>query len=781
MERPAVGWYVAAYGLVVVLALALRLWDLGGRPMHYDESLHASYTWQLFSGEGFRHEPWIHGPLQFFLNSVVFGIFWDSDYTVRVTYALFGSALVALPYFLRSHLGRAAALIAAVMLALSPALFYFSRYSRNDIYMAFWALALFILMWRYINEGKNRYLYMTAAVLALAFATKETAYIIVAIFGLLLLLLSVTDVVPWLTRRISLSDFSAPASFLLLMGTLTLPQWAALVSVFQGSGEEGLVLASTTATGGVPVGVPLWAEPFVNVGLINLPGFLDGIVLAAIASLGIYGVFAFRRTPSRAAVVAGAAALAAVVYAALAFINMEVAVNYLVAGAVLLAVSILAAALGLMWRWRVWLTCAAIFYGIWLTFYTSIFSLFGKPFTECPETIDGVVGTVCSRFGGAFTGVWQSLGYWMAQQEVSRGNQPWFYYLLIGSVYEFLPLLLGLIGVIYFLRKGGFLGLFLIFWACATFMAYTVAGEKMPWLLVNIIVPFIILAAKLIGNLVEGLPWRKLLRSPSLSLLLIAPLFLAALVYLTGRFLNDGTIESALDWVVFAAATLLSMAFVFVLSLNRPAVGLGLGALGVMALLLGFTAFSALRASYTNDDQPVEMLVYAGASEDVRQLAIDLREQPFLQDPGEQVLVDYEIWYPFNWYVRKDAYIAYRCYKDEKEREYYEGCSPIQETPTAKGLVLLAHHGSRDSQYLHGYEQNGPFKDLIWFPETYRREEEDRQNETFWQEFPRDLAMAGDRLSDSRTWRDAYNYILGRRLTEDWWDSNFFTYLPKAP
>jgi len=108
-----------------MVALGLRLWDLGARPIHYDESLHAFYSWQLFTGDGFRHEPWIHGPLQFFLNSAVFGIFWDSDYTVRLSYALFGAALVGLPYFLRDYLGRPAALIAAVMLALSPALPYF--------------------------------------------------------------------------------------------------------------------------------------------------------------------------------------------------------------------------------------------------------------------------------------------------------------------------------------------------------------------------------------------------------------------------------------------------------------------------------------------------------------------------------------------------------------------------------------------------------------------------------------------------------------------------------
>ena len=93
--------------------------------MHYDESLHAYYSWDLFVGNGMRHEPWIHGPLQFFLNAAVFSMFWDSDYTARLIYCLFGAGLVGLPYFLRDYMGRVATLTAGAMLAVSPTLLYF--------------------------------------------------------------------------------------------------------------------------------------------------------------------------------------------------------------------------------------------------------------------------------------------------------------------------------------------------------------------------------------------------------------------------------------------------------------------------------------------------------------------------------------------------------------------------------------------------------------------------------------------------------------------------------
>ena len=39
-----------------------------------------------------------------------------------------------------------------------------------------------ICIWRYLDEQKQRYLYVLAAVLALSFATKEVTFITVAIF-----------------------------------------------------------------------------------------------------------------------------------------------------------------------------------------------------------------------------------------------------------------------------------------------------------------------------------------------------------------------------------------------------------------------------------------------------------------------------------------------------------------------------------------------------------------------------------------------------------------------
>ena len=793
---------MAPFGALVLIALGLRLWGLGERAIHYDESLHAFYSWQLFTGDGYRHEPWIHGPLQFHLNALVFATFWDSDYTARLSYALLGAALVGLPYYLRDYLGRPAALIASVLLALSPALLYFSRYSRNDIYMAFWALALFVLMWRYLNEHKNRYLYLAAAVLALAFATKETAYIIVAIFGLGLFLLSLKQIISWLLGRSRLSEMTGPAAFLLLLGTLTLPQWAAMSAIFQGSGSEGLVLAYNGTEPGVPVGLPLWGGTFVTPGVINLPSVIDGLILGGIVAAGLGAAWIVRRRVKGVAVsltigglgvawvtrrsIKGSAvpltvaALGSLAYTLMAFIHFEVAQNYLVAGAILITTLVLSVVVGLMWRWRVWLISAGIFYLIWITLYTSVFSLFGRPFNECPDTVTGVAGTACTKLGGAFTGVWQSFGYWLAQQDVARGNQPWYYYFVLGSVYEYLPLLLGGVGIIYYLRKGGFLGLFLVFWSVSTFVAFTFASEKMPWLLVNITVPFILLTAKLAGDLVERLPWRRLLGSLNVALLLTAPLFLVAGIYLLKRFVAEGAVATRTDWLAVGLVVLLGLLSATLIYRARPAVGMSLVALGIGALLLGSSAFVAIRASYGSDDFPVEMLVYAGASADVRQVATDLRQNLAQENLSGGVQVDYEVWYPFNWYVRNDNFVEYRCYKDETEGGYVDWCSPLKEAPSAPALLLLDSHGRRDATYLTDYTEQGPYRDLLWFPESYRRRGENRPNESFWEEVPKDLSYVKDNITKRAAWNGALDYLIHRRLGSDWWDTKFHSYFPSV-
>ena len=767
---------MAIFAGLALLALGLRLWELDGRTMHYDEAIHVNYAWRMATGDGFSHSPWMHGPLQIHLTAFIYTLFSDSDFTARLTYVLFGSALVFLPFFLRTYLGRTGAIVTAVLLTLSPAMLYFSRFGRNEILMSFFALALLILMWRYLNEGKNRYLYMASAVLALMFASKETSYIIVVILGAALLLMSLPEIVPWALGRMKLSEMSNAPAFLILMATLTLPQWSALISIPLAAFGMELVAEGT----GV-VGLPVWGDPFYTFPLIDLPEFGNALILAGMVAVPV-GVAVFTHAGRRwAKWLVPTALLAALIYAIASLPNGIVGRDYLVAIGTLAATLAVSAVIGLMWRWKVWLICAGIFYFIWMFFYTSVFSAFTQSHGFCPDALGSPFSTLCSRMGGVFTGSWQSLGYWVAQQEVARGGQPWYYHFIIGSVYEFLPLLFGTAAIVYYLKKMDLFGIMLAFWAVLTFLAYTIAGEKMPWLIVNITLPFILLAGKFIGDQIEWVRWRRILGNPASALLILAPLAILGGVFLLYRYLDKGAMDSWQSWGLLIGIVAIVGASAFLIKKARLRMGVTLTSLGIAALLLGFSTFVAFRATYNYDDTPVEMLVYAQGSDDLVE-TVDNLEDVLANGAGQQprVEVDYEIWYPMTWYVRHEEnanVLKFNCYKDESEPGYVAWCNPLEETPSSNALLLIESHGNRDFEYLRGYEKSPPLKNLLWFPEnTYRRPGEDRRNEAMVEQLKRDFHFFKDNVTQREQWKDGLDYFLFRRLGAEWWDSKFFAY-----
>jgi hypothetical protein len=94
---------------------------------------------------------------------------------------------------------------------------------------------------------------------------------------------------------------------------------------------------------------------------------------------------------------------------------------------VVIPIFIISIALGLWWNSRQWLINAGIWYVIYIVLYTSMFT----------------------NGAGFFTGLVGSLGYWLAQQAVNRGDQPLYYYSLIQiPIYEFLPALGSILAII---------------------------------------------------------------------------------------------------------------------------------------------------------------------------------------------------------------------------------------------------------------------------------------------------------------------------------------------
>src|SRR3990170_2347409 len=174
-------WEIAILALLLVAAVLTRFPGLGDRVMSHDETTHVVFSWQLYRGDGYMHDPLSHGPLQFHLIALSYFLFGDNDFTARVPVAVFGVLTIWFVWWgFRRYIGRIGALTAAFFFLISPYILYYERYARNESYVALFGLLMLWGMLRYLDTGKTKYLYITTAALALHFTAKETSFIYAA-------------------------------------------------------------------------------------------------------------------------------------------------------------------------------------------------------------------------------------------------------------------------------------------------------------------------------------------------------------------------------------------------------------------------------------------------------------------------------------------------------------------------------------------------------------------------------------------------------------------------
>ena len=251
-----------------------------------------------------------------------------------------------------------------------------------------------------------------------------------------------------------------------------------------------------------------------------------------------------------------------------------------------------AAAVGLWWDWKRWLKLAGVFSAITVTLFTTFFT---NP-------------------AGVGTGFIGSLGYWLAQQAVARGSQPWYYYLIVFPLYEYLPLLGGLLAAMYYYVHRKSLSTFsqafipfVVWWAVLILAALSLAGEKMPWLSTHLAVPFILLTGWWIGQLLER-PWQ---------------------------------------WTQNRAERLSA--------LSR---GVALGGIGLAALL---TVRTALAVNYLNYDYTTELIAYAHGAPGVKGVMGEIDALAAHTGAGRDLKIAYddEVSWPMTWYLRDYPNQAY--------------------------------------------------------------------------------------------------------------------------
>jgi uncharacterized protein (TIGR03663 family) len=177
--------------LLFLFSLGIRLWQLDLKLFHHDEAIHAWFSYRLLTDGVYEYDPMYHGPLLYYVTAAVFALLGDSDITGRLVPAILGALLVPLvyPIYRLGYLNGRQSLIAALFLAISPCMVYFSRFLRNDIFIAFFTLLLLVALLLYLERQQLRYALLASAAFAFGMCAKENMPIIAAIFGFYLIFL----------------------------------------------------------------------------------------------------------------------------------------------------------------------------------------------------------------------------------------------------------------------------------------------------------------------------------------------------------------------------------------------------------------------------------------------------------------------------------------------------------------------------------------------------------------------------------------------------------------
>lgn len=387
-----VRWERLAWPALLLFSLTARLADLGHRALSHDESLHSLYSWYLSNGLNYRHDPMMHGPLLFHLNGLLLALAPATDFLSRLVPALLGAGCVALLWLYRRWLGRAGAWWAAALVSLEPALLYYSRYLRNDIYISFFTLLMVWALLRYREERRPEHLLWLAGGLALSFVTKENCFIHGAVLGSGCVLFALVEAVrggdgwfrSWWTHPLMEGA--------LAMLTLALPFAGALLHPLFG-----------------------W-DPLDNQSL-------EGQTRIGAVALAVFGL------------------------------STAAAIPYFHARR----------------RLRTWLTALGLFWLVQAMLYTTLFT---------------------NVRHGLASGLAGSLGYWLAQHEVKRGNPDPFFYVTLLLLYA--PVLIA--GAVWAVGRLKTLPiLFFLWWTLGNLAVYSWAGERMPWLLPHTTLPLCLL------------------------------------------------------------------------------------------------------------------------------------------------------------------------------------------------------------------------------------------------------------------------------------------------
>lgn len=649
--------HIIIFILILIVAVISRFYMLGERVMSHDEINHVYFAYQFYKGGEYVHNPITHGPLQFHLLELSYFLFNASDFSARIPAAFFSLISILFIWKFKRYLGKNGVIAAAVLFTISPFMLYYGRYARNEAIAIFFCLATVWATLRYLDNGENKYIYLTAVFTSLHFSTKETAFIFTAQLMIFLGLLFIYRISkqPWKNINLRLIFFVLLlVSVLLLLAVLFVP----------GSSEKGET----------EVGIQSGISQLQLIFIVSALGtFLVAFILLIFAygwdrlkNERSFGMLLFQLTlvlPQLAAFPAFWAKLPLTEYA-----NSEVVGKVSIILAILLVVSILA---GGAWKPKEWLIGAGIYYGIFILFYTSIFS----------------------NLGGIYSGMIGSLGYWLEQHGVERGSQPWYYFILIQlPLYEYLALFGTFIGGIYasiwafrrtskpefakiLLENGNTqllsgdnsrrIGLaLLLFLSLTSIPIYMAVGEKMPWLAVHTSWSMWLVTGWLFGNLINKVNWSQIITvrgmiaasaifSSIISFSFAGLMWLAPIQPFSGKETES---LAASGRFLFMVLIFLGSSYTFIRSTKTwPRKQHFYLLLFTILVTLGIlTIRHASLASFENYDEGTEYLVYAHSARGPKDALEEIESISLRMTGGKDLKIGFDnhTAYPFWWYLR---------------------------------------------------------------------------------------------------------------------------------
>lgn len=756
LERPLLtlvnfNWETTAWIVLLVIASFLRFANVGERAMSHDESLHSLYSYYLYDTGKYEHNPMMHGPFLFHMNAVAYFLFGDNDATARFFPVLAGIGIVVMTWLFRRYIGRTGALIAGVLVTVSPSLLFHSRYIRDDIYIAFFLMLWIYGAFRYLDTRERKWLPLIMVGMSLGILSMEAHFISGAILGAFFMGLALWQVIGhrlwlavaplsiaggiWYLLHIRARDLSKQAE-------TAADQAAQLLQRsdrFELLGLGVLALAALGVLGLLYLYVKReqWQHLRASVN-VDLAVFMLTLVLPFTAPFFLPALGWELKAK---------------------FDNVAGWTTGEITTVAILVLLLTGAAVGIAYFWYnmrpplasagketedatkerppldflTWAQLMGAFWVINILFYTTFLT---------------------NLRNGLATGIVGSLGYWLAQQEVARGGQPSYYYLLLASLYEFLPWLLSIIGagaVLYWLLRNQnwdpvpatdlpvelasstrlergresvsvaqadqlrqnrvYFAVFSIWWVAASWLAYTVAGEKMPWLLTHIALPMCIFGGWWFGRLLHRIDWTQVREQHATWLIGVTPAFLFALLTLLGvtssydRSVSAtaGAMQRVLALLI--AAGLLYLIWRWTLRLTWLTTA-RLLSIGLVAVLFLLTVRFSYMLTYINFDMATEYLVYAHASPDIKRALREIDSISERTVGGRNIVVAYDddsSW-PLSWYMRS--------YPNHK----FYGSAPGSDSMTVPVILV----GPKNYDKVHPYVMRDYVKRtyrLVWWPD----------------------------------------------------------------